>query len=111
MASADLSSGLAHRIERVSSKLYPWDSRVKYRQVLPFDSSNKATDLGNYNILDSSGEHFILIPPPFGMLFSPGNPDRPDTEGGLTEAKGLVVEEEAIQIEVLRSKLEREAFI
>ena len=77
---------------------------------MAFDSSNKATDLGNYNILDSSGEHFILVRRSFGMLFAPRDPDRPDTAGGLTEAKGLVVEEEANQIEVLRRKLEREAF-
>ena len=45
------------------------------------------------------------------MLFAPRNPDRPDRDCGLTEAKGLVDEEEANQIEVLRRKLEREAFM
>lgn len=78
---------------------------------MSFGSSKKAIDLGNYNIIDSSGGHFILIWRPFGKLFAARKTDRPDTEGGLTEAMDLVVEDEGNLVEVMRCNLEREAFI
>ncbi len=78
---------------------------------MSFDSSKKAIDLGKYNIIDSSGERFIFIWRPFGVLLPARNTDRADTEGGLTEAKVLVVEDEANLVEAMRCKLEREAFI
>ena len=78
---------------------------------MTFDSSKKAIDLGKYNIIDSSGEQFISIWRPFGVLFAARNKDRADGEGGLTEAMVLVAEDEANLVEVMRCNLEREAFI
>ena len=78
---------------------------------MTFDSSKKAIDLGKYNIIDSSGERFIFIWRPFGVLFAARNKDRADGEGGLTEAMVLVAEDEANLVEVMRCNLEREAFI
>ena len=78
---------------------------------MSFDSSKKAIDLGKYNIIDLSGGHSILIWRPFGVLLPARNTDRADTEGGLTEAKVLVVEDEANLVEAMRCNLEREAFI
>ena len=74
---------------------------------MTFDSSNKAIDLGNCNILGSGAN----IPQPFGRQFAARILDRANTEGGLTETGVLVVEEEANLVEVLRYNLEREAFI